>query len=160
MTMSTSRDSPVSRRSIDVTLVVTQLSLLIAIFAHPSAGFVTYPQLVDFVGPVLFVSGIVIGVLGIVGLRKSLSIFPTPGKHASLVKSGVYKYIRHPMYTGLILVALSFTICRVSLLGIALFVGLVALLLLKSSYEERLLLKRFNEYETYRQKTGRFFVKL
>jgi protein-S-isoprenylcysteine O-methyltransferase Ste14 len=148
------------RRLIDLLLVTLQFSTMIAIFLHPSIGNVTYVQLMNVHGPILLVGGAIIGLFGVVGLRHSLSIFPTPTKKAELVSSGIYKFVRHPMYTGLILIALSFTICRLSLLGIVLFIGLISILIIKSSYEENLLLKRFSGYETYRQKTGRFFVKL
>ena len=148
------------QRLIDLLLVTLQFGALIAIFIHPYVGAVTYIQLVDVFGPILFVGGALVGLLGIVGLRQSFSIFPTPSKKSELIVKGAYKFVRHPMYTSLILIALSFTVCRLSLLGIMLFLSLVSILYIKSSYEERLLLKKFNDYEPYRQKTGRFFVKL
>ena len=147
-------------RLIDLLLVTLQFSALIAIFLHPSIGNITYVQLVNVFGLILFVGGAIIGLLGVVGLRHSLSIFPTPTKKAELVSSGIYKFVRHPMYTGLILIALSFIICRLSLLGVALFIGLISILIIKSSYEERMLARRFTEYNTYRNATGRFFPKL
>lgn len=154
-----SKPNVLSKRSVDVILVAAQFGILIAIFARPSAGLITFPQFASVVGPVLFVCGTIVGILGIIGLRRSLSIFPTPVSHADLVQNGVYKYIRHPMYTGLIIVALSCTLDRLSIFGITLFLSFVILLFVKSSYEERLLLSTFKNYESYRQKTGRFFIK-
>lgn len=155
-----SKPNVLSKRLVDVILVAAQFGLLIAIFARPSTGLITHAQLASVVGPVLFVCGAVVGILGIIGLRRSLNIFPTPVSHADLVQSGVYKFIRHPMYTGLMLVALSCTLDRLSVFGIILFLSFVIVLFAKSSYEERLLLSAFKNYESYRQKTGRFFVKL
>jgi len=147
-------------RIIDILLVTLQFGTLIAIFTHPSTGSITYPQVVDVLGPIFLVSGILIGMLGVAGLRRSLSIFPTPSTSATLITNGAYKYARHPMYTALILIAVSFTLCRLSLLGIVLFFGLLIILFIKSRYEERMLARRFNEYEAYRKTTGRFFPKL
>jgi protein-S-isoprenylcysteine O-methyltransferase Ste14 len=144
-------------RTQDVLFVVLQFGLLAAIVLYPSYGFVSYPMIIAIVRPLLFIGGIIVGIAGVVGLRRSLSIFPTPSKKTTLVASGIYKYIRHPMYTGLLIIALSFTVCRPSLLGFILFASFYIVLLAKSSYEERLLEASFTTYAEYKDKTGRFF---
>lgn len=123
-------------------------------------GTVNYAQLVRILEPLLFTIGVAIGLLGISGLRRSLSVFPTPTDTATLVTDGIYKYIRHPMYTGIILVAVAITLFKPSLLAIVLFTSLLIVLIIKSSYEEKLLLKKFPGYEQYKLRTGRFFIKL
>lgn len=111
------------QRLIGIILVIVQFGLLAAIFLSPALGVVTYSQIINILGPILLVAGVVIGLLGIAGLHRSLSIFPTPNKKTVLITSGIYNYIRHPMYTGLILIGLSFTICQPSGLGIGLMIG-------------------------------------
>lgn len=68
----------------------------------------------------------------------------------SLVTSGVFGSVRHPLYLGLVLSTLS-----VASFGI--FVVIVVFYDYIARYEERLLARRFGEeYERYRERTGRW----
>lgn len=75
-----------------------------------------------------------------------------------LVTSGPYRYVRHPMYSGyLLLFIAAFCISRNWLLG-GCGVGVIAsLMTLRIVKEEALLVERFGAaYEEYRSKTGMF----
>lgn len=148
------------QRAMDIVLVLLQFGLLLVIIISPSMGTVNYAQLVRILEPLLFTIGVAIGLLGISGLRRSLSVFPTPTNTATLVTDGIYKYIRHPMYTGIILVTVAITLYKPSVLGLVLFTSLFIVLIIKSSYEEKLLMKKFVGYKQYKLRTGRFFIKL
>lgn len=78
---------------------------------------------------------------------------PAVRREAKLVTGGPYRWVRHPMYTGLLLAMLAlvlgtFTIAR----GIVWMILLMDLLV-KLNYEETLLVQRFPEYAAYRQRT-------
>lgn len=82
-----------------------------------------------------------------------LRISPEVAKESILVTMGPYKYIRHPMYAGTILLVFSLvanflTIERL-IAGIVLFVDL----LIKLGYEEKLLEAHFKDYKTYKKQT-------
>ena len=71
--------------------------------------------------------------------------------------SGMYEYVRHPLYAGLI--ALSFGVSGLTLnsSSAAFALGLLVLLSYKAAYEERQLVDKFGDkYESYMQRVKRF----
>jgi protein-S-isoprenylcysteine O-methyltransferase Ste14 len=72
----------------------------------------------------------------------------------SLVRTGPYKYVRHPIYSG-ILLALFGTAAIIGEWPSVIAFGLaVATLVYKSRIEERLMREKFPEYEEYRRETA------
>lgn len=82
-----------------------------------------------------------------------VSALPTPRADARLVARGPYAYIRHPMYTGLLLFGLALVLAAPNPLRIAFWLVLLVDLVLKLRYEERLLAAKFLEYAGYRERT-------
>lgn len=78
---------------------------------------------------------------------------PVPLAEARLVQRGPYVYIRHPMYTGLLLFTLALVLAAPSPLRIAFWLVLVADLMLKLHYEEGLLADKFPGYAKYQRST-------
>lgn len=75
----------------------------------------------------------------------------------TLVTSGVYKYIRHPQYTGLLLLSLGMIIEWATLPMLLLFPVMVYMYLRLAKREEQDMLKEFGEeYEEYMKRTKRF----
>lgn len=100
----------------------------------------------------IFLLGSLIGVWAIATMRLRVSIFPEPGLVNKLTFAGPYKFIRHPMYTAVIISTASFV---ASVVICALWVLLLVVLLYKLSYEESLLLAKFPDYKAYMLKTKR-----
>ena len=74
-----------------------------------------------------------------------------------LVTKGVYRYIRHPMYSSLLLLAWGVFFKRLSWAGAALAGGATLSLLATAKAEEREDVQYFGpEYETYMTRTKRF----
>jgi protein-S-isoprenylcysteine O-methyltransferase Ste14 len=99
------------------------------------------------------------GVLGlwafqVMGLRQ-VKIFPEVASHGKLIVLGPYRWVRHPMYTSVLLVTLAWTLGNPLPNRIMLWVALLMTLLVKLRYEERLLMERFPEYDAYRRQTKR-----
>ena len=99
---------------------------------------------------------------GIIGLWAFLAMglgnirpFPEIPQHGKLVVHGPYRWVRHPMYTSVLLVTLAWTLGNPLHYRILLWGGLVMTLSVKLRYEERLLLARFPSYEEYRLRTTR-----
>ena len=63
------------------------------------------------IGAVSLLAGGFIAISGIVGFRKAkTTVNPTkPDKASSLVCSGIYRYTRNPMYTGLLFVLIAWS---------------------------------------------------
>lgn len=81
------------------------------------------------------------------------SIFPEPKKIGGLVVSGPYRWVRHPMYSGLLLISLAIVLHRQSVMDVAILLVFVSNLALKLSYEELLLQKQYPHYKDYKLST-------
>lgn len=104
----------------------------------------------------LVVAGVFIAIWAILSMRKSkLRINPVPDPSATLVSSGIYKWIRHPMYLSLILVAAGFTGIQDIFFKQIIFLLLIAVLVMKLLFEESLLHKQFPQYQKYCKSTWR-----
>ncbi len=88
------------------------------------------------------------------GLR-NLRAFPEIPQHGRLVVRGPYRWVRHPMYTSVLLITLAWMVEHPLPFRVALWVGLAMTLWVKLQYEEQLLLARFPVYEEYRMRTKR-----
>jgi protein-S-isoprenylcysteine O-methyltransferase Ste14 len=98
--------------------------------------------------------GIGLGVWAILTMRNGkFSVFPEPKIGAPLIENGPYQFIRHPMYTALLLVCASMTLAQPTLVNGLVFGLLLINQLIKLNYEEGLLKARFVEYEDYMKRT-------
>lgn len=110
--------------------------------------------LVDVLGPLLLVAGFTLMVLGQQGLGNYLSPLPAPRSEHDLVTTGVYGYVRHPMYGGLILAGLGLAATTHDEGRLLLVALLWWTLEQKVVFEERKLIERYpTQYEDYKRKT-------
>jgi protein-S-isoprenylcysteine O-methyltransferase Ste14 len=72
------------------------------------------------------------------------------------VESGVYRYLRHPIYAGLVLAGLGWGLVTAAPAAIALTLLLLVWLDLKARREEAWLAARHPGYEAYRARTRKF----
>ena len=70
-----------------------------------------------------------------------------------LIEGGPYRFVRHPIYSGVLLMLFGTMLVWGRLVGVVAFVGIVVGLSVKASLEERLLMRHFPEaYAEYRQR--------
>ena len=107
-------------------------------------------------GTLLIVIGAVLIFKGIRGLRDSVTPMPKPKEDGTLIVDGVYAYVRHPIYLGVMLVAFGWSVAMDSLLALITAVVYAAFLDLKSRREEAWLRQQYPDYVVYAAHTKRF----
>ena len=94
----------------------------------------------------------------IFAMRKSkFRIMPEPSANAILIINGPYRFIRHPMYTAVLLFCVGLLICNFSIIRFLLIVALTVVLIIKLSIEENLLVQKFKAYREYCNHTSKLF---
>jgi protein-S-isoprenylcysteine O-methyltransferase Ste14 len=85
----------------------------------------------------------------------NFNIQPEPKAHGHLVTSGPYRWVRHPMYGSVLLLAAGASAWLMSLTGAVLWLVLLAVLIAKARLEEQWLVQRYPTYVQYQQGTWR-----
>jgi len=86
----------------------------------------------------------------------NFNIRPTPRHGGTLITSGPYRWIRHPMYTSVLLATAGAARKSFEPADALLWFALLGVLLGKAAIEERALARRFPDYQGYRVRTTRF----
>ena len=80
-----------------------------------------------------------------------------PRATASLVTTGPYRWMRHPMYTAALILIVATTLLTANIVVAVCGIIMFALLAARSRVEERRLVEKFgNDYRVYQRRTGRF----
>lgn len=141
----------------DIVFVSIQLLLFIAFVFPVIDNSFQANTIFRYVAFVIAIIGLVVIALAILQLNKNLTPFPTPKEDGTLIQTGLYKFVRHPIYSGIILTTLGFGFYDGSFWKIAIGFSLWILFYFKSNYEEQLLSNQFPYYKEYKKNTGRFF---
>jgi len=140
--------------------VALQTLLIVAIVAacRWSGGSWPLPwqSVVGLVGNVLLIGGLLVILVAALGLSSSFTVLPRPKDGGALVTSGLYHYVRNPIYAGLIAAMVGASLGSASWLALLLS-GVLALVLdLKVRREEIFLRERFPDYAAYAARTRKF----
>ena len=114
-----------------------------------------------WLGGLALLLGVLVAAWGAVSLRENLTPSVRPLAAGTLVRAGAYARVRHPIYTGVILVLTGW-----SLFWSTWWVGMVVLLVtggyfsLKASAEERHLKARFPAYDEYSRSVPKLVPRL
>jgi len=95
--------------------------------------------------------------IALLQLRRSFTIM---SEARVLIRSGIYRWIRHPIYAVHFLVNFCYTLLYFHAGTVALYLVFVAGQTIRARIEERKLSAAFPEYEEYRKTTGMFFPRL
>lgn len=150
-----------TKRSRKDYLYVTIQFLLFGAYILP-IRFIDWPMspIATWVGFGLACLGLVVDVLAVLQLNTNLSPYPSPKAGAELVQSGLYAYVRHPIYTGILLLTFGYALHETSVYKILISFGLLMLFYFKTRYEEQRLLAVYPQYRDYRQRVGRFLPRM
>jgi protein-S-isoprenylcysteine O-methyltransferase Ste14 len=108
-------------------------------------------------GVVLWNVGTYLGLWSLLRLRRSFSIVP---QARALVTDGPYRIVRHPIYASYLLQYAGVAVSHLNPATAAVFLAWLAVVIVRVSYEERILAAAFPEYEAYRRRVGRFVPRL
>lgn len=146
-----------SERAIGWCFVAVQAVLLAALIFLPGGSDYELPDTVRTIADVAFWAGVVIGVLAAVSLGRALTATPVPNASGELRTGGLYRFARHPIYSGVILLVVALAVRSGAWWKVALGVGTIVFFIVKTRWEEQRLTERFDGYEAYAASTGRFF---
>jgi protein-S-isoprenylcysteine O-methyltransferase Ste14 len=118
---------------------------------------VPLPELLRVIGVVLNVGSLVLWVAAHRALGRNWSGTLELAAGHALVTVGPYRYVRHPMYSALFLMAGSSALATANaLIGAACLVTVTAMYLLRVRDEEAMMRRQFHaEYDDYAARTGR-----
>jgi protein-S-isoprenylcysteine O-methyltransferase Ste14 len=161
----------VSRRN-DPAWFWISMSLAGPLLALTCVAFLIQPRWVDFarleLPPWLRLLGAPVALLGVAlfgwmfrHLGLNVTSTSMPRLAATLVNTGPYRWIRHPMYSAALLLVIATTLLTANLVVALGGVAMFALLAARSRLEERRLVEKFGPaYRDYQRSTGRFVPRL
>ena len=114
------------------------------------------PPWIRALGGISLAAGVGMLIWGVHSLGRNITPGAEPLATGELVTSGAYGHVRHPIYYAVVLVLTGYTLAW-SNLPLAVILGGIALLYFdaKARAEEKWLVKRFPEYESYARRVRR-----
>jgi protein-S-isoprenylcysteine O-methyltransferase Ste14 len=107
-----------------------------------------------FVGIALVVTGFTIELIAQITLGRSYSSTLVIRKDHQLITRGIYRFTRHPIYLGVIMVCIGLPAYASSLYGLLIMSAMIPVFLIRIKIEERLLAEEFGDaYRTYKEAT-------
>jgi methanethiol S-methyltransferase len=136
---------------IPLLLYILSPVMRISYYAKHQGGWLNNPLIFGW-------NGAVIGVwLTLIGMIIVIFGWQQIHRAKGLVTSGIYKYIRHPQYTGFVLIMTGWLLHWETTLTLAMYPILVVMYYLLARKEDNELKKEFgDEYEIYSRKTPMF----
>ncbi|MCW8397868.1 isoprenylcysteine carboxylmethyltransferase family protein [Legionella sp. PATHC038] len=131
--------------------VVTQMVIGLVILLLTPFMYV-HSLILQIIGSVFFIIGLLILIIAAKQLGSALTPVVTPKENTQLVTSGIYGIVRHPIYTGVITMAIGWSVFWGALLSFITSLILIIFFDFKAKKEEILLSKKYSEYEQYKSK--------
>ena len=103
-----------------------------------------------FLGILIIIIAFIIILVSIKDLGRNLSPFPRPIKNSNLVTTGIYRFMRHPMYYSLIFISFGVFITKLSIYYLFLSISLILIIKFKIDLEEQYLKNKFKNYSLYK----------
>jgi protein-S-isoprenylcysteine O-methyltransferase Ste14 len=138
--------------------VAVQVALLAAIFLGPphlaQHGLESVPRAVRLASFALSFAcmawALLFGLYGLLSLGRSLTVFPKPKADGRLATHGAYRWVRHPIYSGVLALAFAWLFWSQGSLTLLECVALFVLFDRKARREEVWLGQKYPDYERYK----------
>jgi protein-S-isoprenylcysteine O-methyltransferase Ste14 len=137
--------------------VLGQFAIMPAVIASPWIARHQWPAMFsNIVGGLLIASGAALGIAGARALGKNRTAFPAPVTTGTLVCTGAYRLVRHPLYGSLMLLAAGWALLWQSYPALGSAFAMALFLHMKAVREEALLRSRYLNYAEYAKHVKRF----
>ncbi len=140
----------------EIILVILQFFIITLHFVNfeffPKIQIIQVNYIFSFVGFLFIITALIIMLKAIKDLGSNLSPFPRPVANGNLITSGIYRFMRHPMYYSLIFISFGIFIIKLSFYYLILSISLLLVIKFKIILEEQYLKNRFIKYLIYKRK--------
>lgn len=154
------------KRSIVATGTMTLFFLVYFVVIWTRAGAFEIAQTplaktIRVVGTILVALGSFMNILGRLSLKDNWADHVKIYRDQTLVESGIYKVVRHPLYSSLMVMLYGGSLAYTNWLSAALTTFIfIPFMTYRAKQEEKLLMQEFERYSDYRKRVGMFFPKL
>jgi protein-S-isoprenylcysteine O-methyltransferase Ste14 len=132
---------------------VTALAVALVVRVFRGGGLAVHSPVLGAIGAVLFAAGIAVTIWARICLGRNWGMPMTEKTEPELVTSGPYQFVRHPIYSGLLLALLG-TALATNLIGLLILAVLAAYFYYCATVEEKNLSETFPAaYPDYRERT-------
>lgn len=138
--------------------VIAQVALIVLVFFGPR-NFPAWPSwtapftwLGSIVGGTILLAGILLLVVAIFRLGSNLTPVPYPKDQGTLIETGPYRLVRHPMYCGGILIVFGWSLLIHGWLTLGYATLMLVFFDVKSRREEQWLKEKFSGYGEYQKR--------
>ena len=139
----------------EIILFILQFFIIILHFIKfefiPNAEIILANSMFSFIGVLIIIIASIVMLKAINDLGTNLSPLPRPKANGKLITSGIYRFIRHPMYYSLILISFGIFVINLSLYYLCLTISLGLVLKFKITLEEQCLKNKFKKYVLYKE---------
>ena len=137
-------------------LILVFLQFFIIILHFFQWEFIPHKRIIQvspfsyLVGFLIIIIAFIILLVAIKDLGRNLSLLPRPVNNSNLVTTGIYRFMRHPMYYSLIFISFGVFITKLSIYYLFLSISLVLIIKFKIALEEQYSNNKFKNYLLYK----------
>ena len=144
----------------EIFFILIQFSLFSLYFIGIDISHLDLPIWTRPILTTVSILGIVIIIFGIINLNENLTFSKTRKRRHRLPFRGIYNYVRHPIYAGVLITMIGYGFLSASMPRIIITIILAFVFYKKTGLEEAWLVQKFEAYKFYQKNTGRFFPRL
>ena len=142
------------KASYELILVFLQFFIIFLHFFQleliPNKQIIQINNISYFLGILIIIIASIFILIAIKDLGRNLSPFPRPKANSNLVTTGIYRFMRHPMYYSLIIISFGVFLTKLSIYNLCLTITLALLIKFKIILEEQYLKNKFKKYFIYK----------
>ena len=142
------------KASYELILVFLQFFIIFLHFFQlellPNKQIIQINNISYFLGILIIIIASVFILIAIKDLGRNLSPFPNPKANSNLITTGIYRFVRHPMYYSLIIISFGVFLTKLSIYHLCLTITLALLIKFKIILEEQYLKNKFKNYFLYK----------